>query len=123
MSVAVTVVVENCEALTKPIFVGNWAVLRTPVMKHLSRPAHEAVSKTKLYQGIPENNWPFVGAVNGFAPFATEKMRLSTLMLRKFAFRPVFTSGVQSAPARQALKMSWPRALLRCNVLDMKSTS
>ena len=54
---------ENCEAFTKPMFVRNWSVLRTPVMKTLSRPAPTADSETKLYQGMPENSWPFVGAV------------------------------------------------------------
>src|SRR3954468_16389468 len=81
-SVAVSVVVENCDAFTKPMFVWYWSVLRMPVMKTLSRPAPEADSETKLYQGIPENNWPLVGAVRGSAPFAIEKTRLSTLMLR-----------------------------------------
>ena len=41
-SVAVSVVVENCDAFTKPMFVRYWAVLRMPVMKSLSRPAPEA---------------------------------------------------------------------------------
>ena len=62
-SVAVIVVVENCEAFTKPMFVRYWSVLRMPVMKTLSRPAPEADSETKLYQGMPENSWPVVGAV------------------------------------------------------------
>src|SRR4051794_1050227 len=81
-SVAVSVVDENCDAFTKPRLVWYWSVLRMPVMKILSRPAPEADSETKLYQGMPENNWPLVAAVRGSAPFATEKTRLSTLMLR-----------------------------------------
>src|SRR4051812_5509797 len=55
-SVAVSVVDENCDAFTKPMFVWYWSVLRMPVMKILSRPAPEADSETKLYQGMPENN-------------------------------------------------------------------
>src|SRR3954471_21871286 len=62
-SVPVIVVDENCDAFTKPMFVRYWSVLRMPVTKILSRPTVEAVSETKLYQGMPENNWPVVGAV------------------------------------------------------------
>src|ERR1043165_3321196 len=41
-SFTTSVVVENCEALTSPMFVRYWPLLRSPVMKTLSRPTPAA---------------------------------------------------------------------------------
>src|SRR5690242_13164900 len=99
-----------------------------PVMNTLSSPTAFAADETKLYQGMPENSWPVVGAVAAFAPGGIEKMRLSTLMLRKsgqlpFASAPGHVS-VQLPPVLQPLKMSWPNVdavAERPRVLTMKS--
>jgi hypothetical protein len=65
------VVVEYCEALTRPMLLRNvpaWPgspVYRRPGMKTLSSCAVVWSELTKWYQGMPVKSWP---VVSGFAP-------------------------------------------------------